>query len=843
MEPHGPCSSLQTCMKAIHSKINHSTKRCIIKGKFVILQTQGQSGPGKSGSVQIYSSNAIDPSTGKGKLSPKAYLKHGKSKKRDGVKTITYQIKLYTEPEFGIPGAFLITNQHKHEFFLEYATLEVLDNHLIHFECRSWVYPVQKTKSDRLFFSNASYLPNQTPGALVELRKSELTSLRGDGTGERKEWDRIYDYDYYNELGRPDKGQQHNRPILGGTESHPYPRRGRTGYPPSSTDPSTESRPEIIDLDVYVPSDERFGPKRLSELISNSVRATVHFLIPEASSLLKQGSSNFKSIEEIRNLFYRKRNPIKGTVTDKIKKLVTDELFKEIIHATKESIEFPLPQIITENELAWKDDEEFGHQMLAGINPARIRSLQRFPPEGSTIEASDIEHNLNGLTLAEAMRQWRIFILDHHDYLMPFLDRINTKDVCAYASRTLLFLQNDATLKPVAIELSLPGSLEDNGTSWVFHPAIEGTEAAIWQFAKAHVAANDSAYHQLISHWLHTHAVVEPFIIATRRQLSVMHPIHRLLDPHFKDTMHINALARSILINSGGILEKTLFTGEISMELSSELYKDWRFDEQALPADLLKRRLALKDPDNPTGVQLLFEDYPYGADGLEIWRAIKTWVRDFCSIFYKDDDSVSSDIEIQEWWSEIKNVGHGDKHNETWWYEMKTLSNLTEALTTLIWIASALHASVNFGQYAYASYPPNRPMLCRRFIPNEGEIEFAEFLRDPDKYYLNMLPERFETTLGIALTAVLSQHSSDEVYLGQRPLEWTDNKEVRQKFEKFNEDLKEIEKNISKRNANPMLKNRWGPAKIPYKLLHPDTSNVESKAGITGKGIPNSITI
>ena len=88
---------------------------------------------------------------------------------------------------------------------------------------------------------------------------------------------------------------------------------------------------------------------------------------------------------------------------------------------------------------------------------------------------------------------------------------------------------------------------------------------------------------------LHTHAVVEPFIIATRRQLSVMHPINWLLRPHFKDTMHINALARRILINSGGILEKTLFTGEISMELSSELYKEWRFDEQALPADLVKR--------------------------------------------------------------------------------------------------------------------------------------------------------------------------------------------------------------------------------------------------------------
>lgn len=231
------------------------------------------------------------------------------------------------------------------------------------------------------------------------------------------------------------------------------------------------------------------------------------------------------------------------------------------------------------------------------------------------------------------MQQWRIFILDHHDYLMPYLDRINMQEVCVYASRTLLFRREDYTLKPVAIELSLPGDNDDEEISRVFVPAAtEGPERALWQLAKAHVAANDSGYHQLISHWwawqlikgeqfnyqmigisknkvvfvpleshefefvatwflfrLHTHAVVEPFIIATRRQLSAMHPIHRLLDPHFKDTMQVNAFARSVLLNAGGILEKTMFPGLYSLELSSMIYKDWRFDEQALPIDLLKR--------------------------------------------------------------------------------------------------------------------------------------------------------------------------------------------------------------------------------------------------------------
>ncbi|XP_042958020.1 linoleate 9S-lipoxygenase 5-like [Carya illinoinensis] len=545
-----------------------------------------------------------------------------------------------------------------------------------------------------------------------------------------------------------------------------------------------------------------------------------------------------------------------------LKKGVPEALYREVIHASKKNpLKFPLPQIIAENGMAWLDDEKFGHQMLAGINPTRIQCLEVSPPQDkigvrSSIKRSHIEHNLGDLTVVEAMNQWnqwRLFILDHHDYLMPYISRINTKGVCVYASRTLLFLRSDDTLKPIAIELSLTGSNDGNEINRVFVPSSQGTGAALWQLAKAHVATNDSVYHHLISHWLQTHAIVEPFIIATRRQLSEMHPIHRLLNPHFKDTMHINALARRILINSRGILEKILFSGEVSMELSSELYKLWRFDKQGLPADLVKRSswknsskgMALEDedPNNPTGVQLLFEDYPYGADGLEIWTAIKTWVTEFCSIFYEDDNSVETDLELQAWWWEIQYVGHGDKCHEEWWYQMTTCSTLIETLTILIWIASAIHASVNFGQYTYAGYPSNRPTLCRKFIPKEGTFEYAEFLKDPDKYYLKMLPDTFEMSIGVALKEVLSWHTSDEVYLGQRPSEWTDNEEVRQKFEKFNGTLKEIEGKIVSRNGDPKLKNRWGPAKVPFNCLYPDTSNIASKVGITGKGIPNSISI
>ncbi|XP_058225411.1 probable linoleate 9S-lipoxygenase 5 [Rhododendron vialii] len=767
----------------------------------------------------------------------------------------TFSVNFEWEEEVGVPGAFIIKNSHPNEFYLKTVTLEDVPGHgRIHFVCNSWVYPAENYKKDRVFFTNQTYLPTETPLPLRHYREEELLTLRGNGTGKLEEWDRVYDYDVYNDLSDPEKGPKHARPILGGSSEYPYPRRGRTGRPPAETDPRHESRlPLLKSLSIYVPRDERFSHLKLSDVVAYGLKSVFQFLVPEAEAQFDRTPSEFDSLEDILELYEGGIKVPDFPFLESIRKEIPLPILKEILRTDGERpFHFPMPQVIKEDKSAWRTDEEFAREMLAGLNPVVIHLLQEFPPnsklnpkayndEASSKTKECIEKNLEGLTLEEALKCNKLFTLDYHDVLMPYLSRINLTSTKTYATRTLLFLKNDGTLKPLAIELSLPHPDGDElgEVSEVYTPAEHGAEGTVWQLAKAYVAVNDSGYHQLICHWLHTHAVIEPFVIATNRQLSVLHPINKLLHPHFRDTMNINALARQTLINSGGLLERTVFPAKYAMEWSAVAYKDWVFSEQALPADLIKRGVAVEDPQYPNGVRLLIKDYPYAVDGLEIWSAIKKWVEEYCSLYYSSDDMVEKDSELQLWWNEIREKGHADKKNASWWHEMHNLKELVETCTTIIWIASALHAAVNFGQYPYGGYLPNRPAMSRRFIPKPGSLEYDELESNPDKAFLKTVTPQLQSILGISLIEILSRHTSDEVFLGQRDTpEWTANKEALGAFGRFGTKLAEIEEGIIGMNSDENWKNRAGPAKMPYTLLIP-SSNV----GLTGKGIPNSVSI
>ncbi|XP_049351538.1 linoleate 9S-lipoxygenase B-like isoform X4 [Solanum verrucosum] len=812
---------------------------------------------GEKVSFQLISSSVFDDL--EGKRSNPAYLENWLTNitpiiAGESTFSVTFD---WDRNEFGVPGAFIIKNFHLNEFFLKSLTLEDVPNHgKIHFVCNSWVYPAFRYKSDRIFFANQAYLPSETPEPLRKYRENELVTLRGDGTGKLEEWDRVYDYAYYNDLGDPDKGEEYARPVLGGSSEYPYPRRGRTGREPTKTDPNCESRiPLFMSLDVYVPRDERFGHLKMSDFLTFYLKSIVQSLLPAFKALFDNTPNEFDSFEDVLKLYEGGIKFPQGPLLKDINDSIPLEILKDIFHSDGEGLfKFPTPQVIQEDKTAWRTDEEFGREMLAGINPVLITRLQEFPPksnldpniygnQNSTITREQIEDKLDGLTVDEAIKANMLFILNHHDIVMPYLRRINTTtNTETYASRTLLFLQDNGTLKPLAIELSLPHPDGDQfGTvSKVYTPSDKGVEGSIWQLAKAYAVVNDSGIHELISHWLNTHAVIEPFVIATNRQLSVLHPIHKLLLPHFRDTMNINALGRHQLINSAGTVELTFFTAKYSMEMSAVVYKDWIFPEQALPADLIQRGMAVEDSSSPHGIRLLIQDYPYAVDGLKIWSAIKSWVTEYCNFYYKSDDTVQKDSELQAWWKELREEGHGDKKDEPWWPKMQTRQELIESCTITIWIASALHAAVNFGQYPYAGYLLNRPSLSRMFMPEPGSPEYEELKTNPDKVFLKTTVPPLQTLLEISILKVLSRHSSDTLYLGQRDSpEWTKDQEPLLAFERFGKKLSDIGNQILQMNSDhKKWKNRSGPVKVPYTSLFPT-----SEEGLTGKGIPNSVSI
>ncbi|XP_027336926.1 seed linoleate 9S-lipoxygenase-like isoform X2 [Abrus precatorius] len=806
---------------------------------------------GSSVSIKLISATKTD-SNGNGKVGKEAYLnKHLPTLPTLGARQDAFSVHFEWNADFGIPGAFYINNYMTDEFFLVSVTLEDIPNHgTIHFVCNSWVYNFKSyNKKERIFFDHNTYIPSATPSPLVKYREEELQNLRGDGKGVRQPYDRIYDYDVYNDLGNPDSGEKYARPILGGSSTHPYPRRVRTGRKPTRKDPNSEQPGE-----VYVPRDENFGHLKSSDFLTYGIKSLSQNVLPALQSVifdLNFTPNEFDSFDEVRSLY---EGGIK-LPTNILSQISPIPALSELFRSDGENVlQFPPPHVIQVSKSAWMTDDEFAREMIAGVNPCVIRRLQEFPPQStldptlygdqtSTITKEQLEINMGGVTVDQAIGSLRLFILDYQDAFMPFLTKINSlPSAKAYATRTILFLKDDGTLKPLAIELSKPhpNGVQFGAESKVVLPANEGVESTIWLLAKAHVIVNDSGYHQLMSHWLNTHAVMEPFVIATNRNLSVVHPIYKLLLPHYRDTININGLARQSLINAGGIIEQSFLPGPYSIEMSSAVYKNWVFTDQALPADLIKRGLAVEDPTAPHGLRLVIEDYPYAVDGLEIWDAIKTWVKEYVSLYYPSDVAVQQDTELQAWWKEAVEKGHADLKDKPWWPRMQTLEDLIRSCSIIIWTGSALHAAVNFGQYPYGGYILNRPTISRRFIPEPGTKEYDEMVKSPQKAYLRTITPKYQTLVDLSVIEILSRHASDEIYLGERenPDFWTSDSRAKEAFKRFGSKLSEIEGKITGRNNDSSLRNRYGPIKLPYTLLHRS-----SNEGLTFKGIPNSISI
>ncbi|CAN1336779.1 Linoleate 13S-lipoxygenase 2-1, chloroplastic [Linum perenne] len=772
-------------------------------------------------------SNQLDPRTRVEKSKIKSHAEKVSEEKGE----IKYEAKFEVPIDFGEVGGVVVVNEHPNEMFLKDIVIHDLP-------------------APNIGPLNVSYLPSETPDGLISYRKEELSLLRGNGKGERKKGERIYDYDVYNDLGDPDTSPDLARPVIGGKEN-PYPRRCRTGRPLSESDPMSESRSIGGN---YVPRDDEFSEVKDLSFNRNVISSFLQAAGPSVEAVFTDADLGFPNFPAIDSLYddgikipHRSDD---SSWTDVLPRLI------KTTESANEVLQFELPDTMERDRFFWLKDEQFGKQTLAGTNPCCIELIREWPlkskldPEvygnpDSAITTELVERQIRGyMTFDEAIKQKKLFILDYHGILLPFVGLVRQqKGTTLYGSRALFLLTPVGTLKPIAIELTRPPI--DGKPLWkrVFTPGtFSSTDEWLWKLAKTHVLAHDVGYHQLISHWLRTHCCTEPYIIAANRQLSALHPIYRLLLPHFRYTLDINALARQVLINAGGFIESCFAPLKYSIQFSSAVYdQKWRFDYEALPKDLIRRGMAVEDPSAPHSLKLTIEDYPYANDGLVLWEALKQWVTDYVNRYYPDQTLVASDTELQSWWTEVRTVGHQDKKDEPWWPQLKTCEDLIEILTTIMWVASGHHAAVNFGQYSFYGYVPNRPPIARKKMPNEDETEeeWKKFVEKPETVLLEMYPSQFQTAKVMAVMNILSGHSEDEEYVGKvMEPSWGDDPLIKAAFLKFSGRLMELEGEINMRNEDPSLRNRNGVGVLPYELLKPF-----SGTGVTGKGVPNSISI
>ncbi len=251
----------------------------------------------------------------------------------------------------------------------------------------------------------------------------------------------------------------------------------------------------------------------------------------------------------------------------------------------------------------------------------------------------------------------------------------------------------DRSLRAVAIQLSQRATPDG---------VITPRDGERWRIAKSIVLVADGCVHEPITHLGRTHLLIEPFVVATERQLSARHPIYALLKPHFEGTLYINNAAHKLLIAPEGgvnrLMSPTIDAARTAAVIGLQSYP---FDEAKLPLQLARRGV-----DDPASLP----DYPYRDDGLLLWEAIHDWVEAYVALYYEDDDAVQLDHELQDWAAELiaweggRVIGFGQDGG------VKTRAYLVDALTILIFTGSAQHAAVNFPQFELMSYAPAFPL-------------------------------------------------------------------------------------------------------------------------------------
>ncbi|KAK2892386.1 hypothetical protein Q8A67_012374 [Cirrhinus molitorella] len=433
----------------------------------------------------------------------------------------------------------------------------------------------------------------------------------------------------------------------------------------------------------------------------------------------------------------------------------------------------------------WNKDEMFGYQFLNGCNPVMIKKCMQLPDKFPVTHEMVKGSLKRGHTLQEELQAGNIYIVDYEilqGVPASRKDRYLTAPIC------LLYKNELDQMMPIAIQLSqTPGEM-----SPIFLPSDNEYD---WMLAKMWVKSSDFNLHQLVTHLLKTHLLSEVFEIAVYRQLSAVHPVYKLLMPHVRFTIAINAEARENLISDDGIISKVGSISGAGMEtLMQKAMGALTYKSLCFPEDIKARGME----DVPK--------YYYRDDGMKIWETINCFVSDVVKIYYDSDEAVQKDVEIHGF---IKDVVFGLNNSDNFPKSLESREQLIEYLTVVIFTASAQHAAVNFGQFDWYGWIPNGPSTMHKQPPQQKDQVDV-------KYIMESLPDRRTSSKLLGTVWALTRTEPNERFLGMYPDMYFTEQPVEEAIKTFQHNLEEVKNTIKSRNEELTLAYCYlSPDKIP----------------------------
>ncbi len=418
----------------------------------------------------------------------------------------------------------------------------------------------------------------------------------------------------------------------------------------------------------------------------------------------------------------------------------------------------------------WERCDFFASQRLGGPNPMAIRRVDDL--EQIPFELPDA---------AAKIAEGRLFMTDYRS--MSFIKGGKAEDGRQKhlpIAVGVFEVDADKKLAPLAIHLDRRGET-------VFR---DRADANAWLAAKICHQVADSNHHEMVVHLAHTHLNMEPFAIATNRQLADNHPLAVLLRPHFRFLLTNNALGLEHLLNPGGIVDHLLAgTLEESLKLVTDGFEQWSIDKDSFDEDIVARGVDDRE---------LLPNYPWRDDALLLWDAIGRYVRSYLDLYYPHPSDIAEDAELQAWAAELADRDGGRINDMP--ARIETVEQIAKLAQTLIFNLGPQHSAVNYAQWDYFGFVPNAPMAA--YSNSDAVDDYASLMKmlPPQSYSEQQLEAADELTcyrfdkLG---------HFDDEAIVDARAVAV---------LERFRSELADIEAEIDRRN---------GEREFPYIFLKP----------------------